>query len=326
MRSSSAVEQSAADSGSRRGHSWRHRLTPELFRWFALAEFVALILITLSGAAVRLTGSGLGCPDWPTCHKHQLTGPLNYHAVIEYGNRAVTGVLVVMAAFTLVAALLRTPRRRDLVRLSALVVLGIVANALLGPLVVYSNLNPLLVSLHLIVSLVMVVLGATLYHRSKYRYGEGASAVVRDEHFLRVARLTWIPFAVVVVAGTVATGSGPHAGGSVGQHVAQRLPVGFSAAAWIHSVAAMVFVALIVGLLVAIWRTPTPLPLQLGVRRLAVIGSVQAGIGFTQYWTHVPVVLVELHVLGAISLAIGVTQFNLRQIAREREPGTKRAA
>jgi cytochrome c oxidase assembly protein subunit 15 len=301
------------------------RPSPAQFRWIALADFISMILIMLSGAAVRLSGSGLGCPDWPTCLRHQITGTNGYHSIIEYGNRLITGVLVVLTIFSLIAACLRIPYRKDLVVLSAALVVGLFANALLGALVVYSKLNPWLVNLHLILSLVMVVLGATLYHHSKYRYGPGENALVRDPHFKRIARLTWIPLLVVIYAGTVTTGAGPHAGGSQGQLVAQRLPIAFSQAAWIHSVAAMSFVMLVCGLLVAVWKTSAPLPLQLGVRRLAVISALQAVIGFTQYWTHVPVLLVELHILGATSVTIAVTQFNLRQISREREPGTKRA-
>ncbi len=303
----------------------RRGLSPAKFRWVALADFVAMILIVLSGAAVRLTGSGLGCPDWPTCLRHQITGTNGYHSIIEYGNRLVTGALVILTLVAVLAACLRNPRRKDLIQLTCALVGGVVANALLGALVVYSKLNPWLVNLHLVLSLAMVVLGATLYHRSKYLYGEGAPALVRDAHFKRIARLTWIPLAVVVYAGTVTTGAGPHAGGSQGQIVAKRLPIAFSQAAWIHSVAAMSFVMLVCGLLIAIWKTNAPAPLQLGVRRLAIIAGLQAVIGFAQYWTHVPVLLVELHVAGATSVTIAVTQFNLRQISREREPGTRRA-
>jgi cytochrome c oxidase assembly protein subunit 15 len=120
------------------------------------------------------------------------------------------------------------------------------------------------------------------------------------------------------------TGSGPHAGSSQGQLTARRLPFAFSSAAWVHSLAAMLFVGLVVGLLLSIWKTGAPQPLQLGVRRLVVIALLQGAIGATQYLTHVPAVLVELHIAGAVSLAIGMTQFTLRQTAHDREPGTKR--
>ena len=106
-----------------------------------------MILIVLTGAAVRLTGSGLGCPDWPTCFKGKVSGSMSIHPFIEYSNRMVTGALIVVVGATFLAALFRDQRRRDLVLLSGALVLGVVGDALLGALVVYSKLNPYLVSL-----------------------------------------------------------------------------------------------------------------------------------------------------------------------------------
>ena len=283
-----------------------------------------MIVIVLTGAAVRLTGSGLGCPDWPTCFRHRIVGSWSIHPFIEYANRVVTLTLIVVTAATFVAALVRDERRRDLVRFSGLLVVGVVADAALGAFVVYSKLNPWLVSLHLLLSLAMVVVGAVLYHRSKYVYGPGARADVRDPHFRLIARLLWLPFVAVLVAGTVTTGSGPHAGASQGQLVARRLPFALSSATWVHSVAAVLFIGLVTGLLFAVWNSNAPRALQLGVRRLVLISLVQAALGLTQYLTHLPVLIVGLHVAGAVSLTIGVTQFHLRQCARDRVPGTKK--
>ncbi len=300
-------------------------MTIPAFRWFALASFISMIVIVLTGAAVRLTGSGLGCPDWPTCYHDRLSGSMSIHPFIEYANRVVTILLVCVAVVTFIAAWLREVRRADLLTLSGLLIGGVVADAILGAFVVYSKLNPWLVSLHMLLSLSMVVLGAILYHRSKYVYGPGARRDVRDPHFRLIARLLWIPFVAVLVAGTGATGSGPHAGNSQGQLVARRLPFSFAEATWVHSVAAMLFLGIVVGLVFAIWGSGAPIPLQHGVRRLVIITLVQAAIGLSQYVTHVPAVLVELHVAGAVSLSIGVTQFHLRQSAHDREPGTRRA-
>jgi cytochrome c oxidase assembly protein subunit 15 len=283
-----------------------------------------MILIVLSGAAVRLTGSGLGCPDWPTCFHGRFTGSLSIHPFIEYANRMVTVTLVILTGVTFIAAWMRDPRRRDLLALSGSLILGVIGDAVLGGFVVYSKLNPWLVSLHMLLSLAMVVIGAVLYHHSKYLFGPGTRSDVRDPHFRSVARLLWIPFVVLLVTGTLTTGSGPHAGSSQGQLRARRLPFAFSSAAWVHSAAALLFVGLVVGLLLAIWKSGAPRALQLGVRRLVVIALVQAAIGITQYLTHVPVVLVELHVAGAVSLTIGMTQFTLRQSAHDREPGTEK--
>jgi cytochrome c oxidase assembly protein subunit 15 len=302
----------------------RRSVSATAFRWFAFTSFLSMILIVLSGAAVRLTGSGLGCPDWPTCFHGRVTGSWSIHPLIEYGNRMITALLIVVTAVTFLAALFRQPRRHDLIVLSGMLIVGIIADAILGAFVVYSKLNPWLVSLHLLLSLGMVVIGAVLYHHSKYIYGPGARSDVRDPHFRTIARLLWIPFVILVITGTGATGSGPHSGATQGQVVAKRLPFAFSSAVWVHSVAALFFIGLVVGLLFAIWQTSAPRALQLGVRRLVMIALVQAAIGVTQYLTHVPVVLVELHLAGAVSLTIGVTQFHLRQSAHDREPGTKR--
>jgi cytochrome c oxidase assembly protein subunit 15 len=294
------------------------------FRWFALASFISMIVIVLSGAAVRLTGSGLGCPDWPTCFKGRITGSWGIHHFIEYGNRVVTLLLICVTIATLAAAIFREVRRQDLIILSGMLIAGVVADAILGAFVVYSKLNPWLVSLHMLLSLSMVVISAVLYHRSKYVYGPNARRDVRDRHFLLIARLLWIPFIVLLITGTMTTGSGPHAGASQGQLVARRLPFAFSSAAWVHSLAAVLFIGLVTGLLFAIWTKDAPSALRFGVRRLVLIALAQAAIGVTQYLTHVPPLLVELHIVGAVSLTIGVTQFHLKQTAHDREPGTRR--
>jgi len=283
-----------------------------------------MILIALSGAAVRLTGSGLGCPDWPTCFHDRITGSLRIHSFIEYTNRFISVALFILVGATFVAALLRSPRRRDLVRVTGLLVVGIFADGILGAFVVYSKLNPWLVSLHMLLSLAMVVISAVLYHRSKYIYGPGARADVRDPHMRAVARILWVPFVVLLFTGTMTTGSGPHAGSSQGQLTARRLPFAFSSAAWVHSLAAVLFIGLVAGLLLTVWKSGAPQALQLGVRRLVAIALLQGLIGAVQYLTHVPSLLVEFHILGAVSLSIGMTQFSLRQSAHDREPGTEK--
>src|ERR1039457_2580475 len=302
----------------------RRTVLAPVFRWFALASFISMIVIVLSGAAVRLTGSGLVCPDWPTCFKGRITGSWGIHHFIEYGNRVVTVLLLCVVIATSVAAIWREVRRQDLIILSGILIAGVIADAILGAFVVYSKLNPWLVSLHMLLSLSMVVISAVLYHRSKYVYGPGARSDVRDRHFLLIARLLWIPFTVLLITGTMTTGSGPHAGASQGQLVARRLPFAFSSAAWVHSLAAVLFIGLVTGLLFAIWSSDAPSALRLGVRRLVIISLVQAAIGVTQYLTHVPPVLVELHILGAVPLAIGVPHFHWRQSPHARDPGTRR--
>jgi cytochrome c oxidase assembly protein subunit 15 len=283
-----------------------------------------MLLIIATGAAVRLTGSGLGCPDWPTCYRGQITGSLSLHPLIEYTNRMVTVLLVGVTVVTFVASWLRAPRRKDLIIFSLLLVVGVIADAVLGAVVVYTKLNPWLVCSHLILSLAMVVLGALLYHRAKYLYGEGARADVRDPQMKRVARLLWLPFVAVAVAGTVTTGSGPHAGSSRGQLRARRLPFALSDATIVHAALVTIFILVVVGIYCVLRQQGAPSKAQRGVLRLLSIGSLQSLVGVVQYFTHLPVGLVEIHVCLAASVAIAVTQFNLAQTGRDREVGLEK--
>ena len=166
--------------------SFRRRVRPPVFRWFALASFVSMILIVLTGAAVRLTGSGLGCPDWPTCFRHCVTGSWRSTPFIEFGNRLVTvaAVLRRRSPPLLPRCAVRFRRRRDLMVLSGLLIGGIVADAVLGAFVVYSKLNPVARLAAPAALAAMVVIGAILYHRSKYVYGPGRAHDLRDPHFL----------------------------------------------------------------------------------------------------------------------------------------------
>ena len=300
-------------------------VSPRGFSRLALANLVSMVLIIATGAAVRLTGSGLGCPDWPECFRHQLTAPLGQvHSVIEDANRFVTVLLVVLLGVSLVGAVLRRPRRADLVWLSAALVGGVVADALLGAIVVYTKLNPWLVSGHMALSLAMVVIAGVLFHRSRHRYDEGARRDVRCEWTVPLARWLWVLLPATLLAGMTTTGSGPHSGGSTSQDVARRLPFSLQATAWVHSVCAIAFIGTVAGAYLVLTRTGAPRKIVEGAGRLLAVGAAQGVLGVVQYATKLPVVLVELHVLGAAALTIGVLRFQLLQVARDTEPGTER--
>jgi len=222
------------------------------------------------------------------------------------------------------AALLRSPRRRDLVWLSAALVGGVVADALLGAIVVYTKLNPWLVSGHMALSLGMVVLAGVLYHRATHRYGPDARHELRCAWTVQLARWLWVAISLTLLAGMVTTGSGPHSGGSQGQDVARRLPIALHTAAWVHSVCAVAFLGLVAGAYLVLERTGAASRVTTGARRLLVVGAAQGIVGVVQYATHLPVLLVELHVLGAVSITIGVLHFQLAQVARDREVGLER--
>ena len=304
--------------------SARRKSLPEvsstLFSRFALATFIGTALIVISGAAVRLTGSGLGCPDWPACYKHRLTASTSLHPLIEFSNRLVTVALVLLIAATLIAAYLRAPRRRDLIAVTWLLVLGVVADAVLGGIVVYTKLNPYLVMMHMWLSLAMVVLAVVLHHRSRYVYGRGARAEVASLATRKVALALDVLFVFVIAAGTATTGTGPHAGGSQGQLVARRIPVALKDMVMAHSALAVAFVGVVLGTFLILESIGAPARIRGGAKRLLIVSVAQGAIGFIQFVTHLPAWLVELHVVGAVSLTIGVTSFQLAQIARDKDP------
>jgi cytochrome c oxidase assembly protein subunit 15 len=279
---------------------------------------LALGLIVLTGAAVRLSGSGLGCPDWPSCYQHQLTASASIHPLIEFSNRLATVAITILIAVTVVAAYLRAPRRSDLIFLSWLLVLGVVGDAVLGGIVVYTKLNPYLVMTHMWLSLAMVSIGMVLYHRSRYDYSRGARADVASPATRLVSRIIVGLFVLVVMAGTATTGTGPHAGGSQGQLVAKRIPVALRDMVMAHSAFAVAFLGVLVATFVILEGIGAPSRLRASSKRLFMIGMAQGAIGFIQFATHLPAWLVELHVLGVVSLTMGVTGFQLAQVARDR--------
>jgi heme a synthase len=295
------------------------RVSPQAFTKFALASFIASALIVLSGAAVRLTGSGLGCPDWPSCYHNRFTSSLSLHPLVEFSNRMVTAVYFVVLIATVIAAHLRSTRRHDLIWLSWLLIFGLIGDAVLGGIVVYTHLNPWLVAMHMWISLGMLVIAIVLHHRSRYDYAPGARADVASPLTRKAALALSTVFAVVIMTGTGATGTGPHAGGFQGQDVAKRLPIALKDAVFAHSAIAMVFLGMVLALFLLLESSGGPARLRGGARRLLYVAIAQGAIGFTQYATHLPAWLVELHVLGAVSLTIGVTSFQLAQVARDRE-------
>ena len=270
---------------------------PRAFVRITQVTVVLVVLNIVTGAAVRLSDSGLGCPDWPTCFKRQLTPPLALHPVIEFGNRMVVGVLCVWAAITLVAAVRRRPWRRDLVWLAAGLLAGILGEAALGAIVVYTKLNPYVVMTHFMVGIALLTDALVLALRAgRPEPGAGVRAVskvARRERLLTRAMLGLL--AVALVAGTATTGAGPHAGGAD----AKRIPIALADMARIHSGFVLVLGASLLVLLYLLDRTRAPESV-LGRARIVLVAMVAQGvIGYTQYFAHLPPLLVGIHVFGA---------------------------
>jgi len=284
---------------------WDPRGWDRFVRVLGWASLVANIGIVVTGGAVRLTGSGLGCPTWPRCTEERFTphGEFQIHSAIEFGNRLLTFVLAAIAIATVVAAW-RTGRR-ELRRLSIVLFLGIPAQAVIGGITVLTGLNPWLVSLHLLVSMVMVGLSVLFLRRVDL-------PVATSSWSLRgpLPALAWCVLgatAVVLYVGTVVTGAGPHAGDATTPRNGLD-PAGLSQ---LH--ADVVF--LLVGLTVGLWLAGLAVHGRHGQRSdvaraaglLLVVELAQGLVGFVQYFTDLPEILVGIHMLGAGVVAAGAT-------------------
>jgi heme a synthase len=296
-------------------------------RRLSLVSLVSMSAIVLTGAAVRVSGSGLGCSDWPTCSHGHLTPPLQFHSLMEFGNRMVTVLLVVVIGLTFLAALRRRPMRGDLVWLSGSLVVGVLGEAVIGGLVVYSKLNPYLVMVHFLFTLALVADAAVLLHRSGRTYGPGTGRLLVPRAILLLSRGTVALLAVVLAAGSATTGAAPDAGGAQGQIVAKRIPVSLRDMAELHSSLALLLVGVAISMAVALHAIAVPERMRKSARMLVMVLVAQAAVGYVQYFTHLPALVVEVHELGATILVVGVTQFHLALThhAPEKAPALLRA-
>jgi cytochrome c oxidase assembly protein subunit 15 len=278
-------------------------VSPSTISRVALANVVANGLIVVTGGAVRLTGSGLGCPTWPECTDGSITptAELAGHGLIEFGNRLLTYVLTAVAVATVVAVFRSV--RRDLRRLAVLSFLGIPAQALLGGVTVLTGLNPWTVAAHFLVSAGLVALATVLWLRSR-EPGVGQLVVRRPFALLTVGIVATV--AAVQVVGTVVTGSGPHSGDLDANDVptGDRMPFDAELVSQLHADLVFLLIGLTVALLVALAATDSPGRVRRAARDLLVVELLQGVIGYVQYFTHVPALLVLVHMAGAVLITV----------------------
>lgn len=277
-------------------------VSPERYRRIVWVALVALGVIVVSGAAVRLTQSGLGCTDWPTCEDGRLAPEWHLHGWIEFGNRLFTGVVSASVIAAVLAARWRRPRRPDLERWAWGLVAGVVAQVVLGGITVLVALHPIAVIGHFLLSIVLLTDAVVLLDRA----GPGGDLPARRSPLATHSWLLLAAAAVVLVAGTVVTGTGPHGGDTR----AARLPLDLSWAARTHALAAWVFVALLAALVVRAARSGDEGLLRRS-RVLLVVAVAQGGIGYLQYALEVPAGLVALHVLGSVLVWCGALWVHL---------------
>lgn len=272
------------------------RATVEKWAW---ANLVANTAIILTGGLVRLTGSGLGCPTWPRCTDESFVphGALGWHGVIEFGNRTLTYALMIIAIGTLVATWRWSGATRNQLRIALGIAIGIPFQGVIGGITVLTELNPWVVSLHLVLSMALVV-AATVFVASVRREDE---ARVPQTPAL-VVRAAYLVLLVSIYLGTIVTGSGPHAGD------AKAPRNGLDPAWWsrTHAISVWVFMILIV-VAVVLLRDRA----QRAALLVLVAGLAQGLIGYVQYFTDLPWVLVATHLVGAAVLLALATRLVL---------------
>jgi cytochrome c oxidase assembly protein subunit 15 len=285
----------------------RWAVSPRLFERLATASLVAFAAIIVTGGAVRLTGSGLGCPDWPSCYHHGLTAQLSFHPMVEFVNRCITVAVVVVAVLTFVAALRRAPRRRDLVWLSGGLLVGIAGQIVLGGLVVLFKLNPYLVMAHFLFSMAIVGDAAVLVARARTPDETAARPLVpalgRELNLL--GNVVVIGVAVVISVGTAVSGAGPHAGDPTAG--VRRIPVAFQEIAELHSTIALFVVGLTLAAVLAFQYARAPEDVLRRSRWLLELLVLQGALGYTQYFLHDNPVVVGFHLAGATAIFVAAT-------------------
>ncbi|WP_222853370.1 COX15/CtaA family protein [Fodinicola acaciae] len=279
--------------------------------WVALAALFSNAGIVVTGVTVRLTGSGLGCPTWPKCTdgSYVPTSAYGIHGVIEFSNRMLTFAVIAVPVIALLLTWFTKPRRQSLVVLSVALFGGIFLNALVGGLTVLTNLNPWVVSAHFLPSPILVVVAYAFWVR--IREGDGPVEWLGPQWMRWLSWLLIGAAALTVVVGTVVTGSGPHAGD------AKAIRNGLDPAiiSLVHADSGILLVGLTIAALIAFAAAKAPRKATVAVAVLFAVELLQIAIGYTQYFLHLPIVLVALHVSGAIILWIAALRplFALRR-------------
>ncbi len=292
----------------------RFSLRPEAYRTITLIAAVMLAIIIVTGAAVRLTDLGLGCPSWPNCEEGRLTphSASDYNAMVEFVNRVFTGLVSISVVVAVLGSLVRTPRRRDLVWLSWGLVGGVFAQAVLGGLTVLFELKPGFVMAHFLVSIVLLTNAIVLYRRAGVPdelMAEPNTRLVTDR-VVALGRALLVLAFLVLVTGTVVTGAGPHSGGGKDDEIT-RLDIPIPDVARVHGTTVMVFLGVVLVTVFIASRDRAPRAVMRRLTVLLVVLVAQAGVGYAQYLSDIPPLLVGIHVAGATAVWTATVWFHL---------------
>ena len=274
-------------------------------RRISLANLIAQSGIIVTGAIVRLTGSGLGCPTWPDCAPGSLipvAGQVEgFHKYIEFGNRTLTFLVLAISIALFVFSLIN--EKRNIIVWSFLPLIGTLLQAVLGGITVLTGLNPLTVMAHFLLSIILVGISVKIYNYfSDQRISKPLPKIV--DNYVKI--VTLVGFAVITL-GTVTTGSGPHSG----DEIAARFNLDLRVIAWLHADTVLLFIGLIIGLLVITKLNSESNHLYKTTRTLFIICLLQGFIGYVQWFNDLPWLLVSLHVIGAVITWIAIANLAL---------------
>ncbi|MFE3994368.1 heme A synthase [Streptomyces goshikiensis] len=291
--------------------------SPRIVQRAAFAALLMSVAIVVTGGAVRLTGSGLGCDTWPKCTDDSLivTQEQGFHGAVEFTNRMLTYVLCAAVGWGIVAARSAKPWRRSLTRLGWTQFLLVMGNAVLGGITVLTGLNPYSVAGHFLLATSLIAVTTITWQRTR----EGDDAP-RPRVPGPVRRLSWaliVTTVVLIAAGTVVTGSGPHAGD---RSEIKRMPFDWSATAHVHAISAWLVCALAVAMWLVLRVVDAPVDTRARARDLLVVLLAQGAIGYVQYFTQVPEALVAAHMLGSCLVWIAVLRVALSLRERTADP------
>ena len=274
-------------------------------RRISLANLIAQSGIVVTGAMVRLTGSGLGCPTWPDCAPGSLipvAGQVEgFHKYIEFGNRTLTFLVLAITIALFVFSLLN--EKRNIIVWSFLPLIGTLLQAVLGGITVLTGLHPSTVMAHFLLSIFLVGISVKIYdYFNNKRIFKPLPKIV--DRYVKLVTLVGL---AVIILGTITTGSGPHSG----DEIAARFDLDIRVIAWLHADSVLLFVGLIVGLLVITVINKESKDIYKITRTLFIICLVQGFIGYVQWFNGLPWLLVSLHVIGAVIIWIAITNLAL---------------
>jgi cytochrome c oxidase assembly protein subunit 15 len=274
-------------------------------RRISLANLMAQSGIIVTGAVVRLTGSGLGCPTWPDCAPGSLipvAGQVEgFHKYIEFGNRLLTFLVLAIAIGLFVFSLLN--EKRNIIVWSFLPLIGTLLQAVLGGITVLTGLHPSTVMAHFLLSIVLVGISVKIYDYFNNKKVYKALPKIVD-NYVKIVTLVGL---AVIILGTITTGSGPHSG----DEIAARFDLDIRVIAWLHADSVLLFVGLIIGLLVITKLNSDSNHLFKITRTLFIICLVQGFIGYVQWFSNLPWILVSFHVIGAVITWIAIVNLAL---------------